>query len=313
MTDVLSILRKGCVRSGMAFCCTAILFAASFHAFAGQPENRGGYACGSDGVSSVIRDSIAFAGAEWNWKTTPDGAEYASVSINMFNSVQTISAVRYNSRSYRTAVVHSPGEGRGTVSSLGAGKDADIAINGGYFNMSTLYPTTYVRVKGREKGFVDKGEMLYRSNGAIAFGRKDIRIYVCDTVAGYSHIPSRYRDVLAAGPVLVEDGRIVCYPDKNGFYASRHPRSLIGYTEDGMVYMVVIDGRFKGMADGTTIWETAFIAKMFGLEDALNLDGGGSSSLWTAESGVLNHPADNGKFDNDGEREVPNCIIAAAR
>lgn len=313
MTDVLSILRKGCVRSGMALCFAAILFAASFHASAGQPENRDGYACGPDGFSSAGRDSIAFANAEWNWKTTPDGAEYASVSINMFNSVQTISAVRYNARCFRTAVLHSPGEDRGTVSCLGAGTNAGMAINGGYFNMSTLYPTTYVRVKGREKGFADKGEMAYRSNGAIAFGRKGIRIYVCDTVSGYGHIPSMYRDVLAAGPVLVEDGQIVCYPDKNGFYTSRHPRSLIGYTDDGMVYMVVIDGRFKGRADGATIWETAFIAKMFGLEDALNLDGGGSSSLWTAESGVLNHPADNGKFDNAGEREVPNCIIATAR
>ena len=40
-----------------------------------------------------------------------------------------------------------------------------------------------------------------------------------------------------------------------------------------------------------------------------NLDGGGSSTLWIKESGVLNHPSDNGKFDNKGERRVANSII----
>lgn len=158
----------------------------------------------------------------------------------------------------------------------------------------------------------DREEIVYRSNGAVAFGRKGMRIYVCDTT-GYRHIPRKYRDVLAAGPVLLAAGNIVSYPDINGFYTSRHPRSLIGYTSDGTVYFVVIDGRFKGQADGTTIWETAFIARMLGLEDAINLDGGGSSSLWTADTGVLSHPTDNRMFDHDGEREVPNCIAATMR
>ena len=46
-----------------------------------------------------------------------------------------------------------------------------------------------------------------------------------------------------------------------------------------------------------------------GLVDALNLDGGGSSTLWTAQEGILNHPYDNKRFDHEGERGVPNCIV----
>ena len=57
--------------------------------------------------------------------------------------------------------------------------------------------------------------------------------------------------------------------------------------------MAVIDGRFKGQGDGATIAETAYIARQLGLTEALNLDGGGSSTLWTAQEGVLNHPYDN--------------------
>lgn len=55
--------------------------------------------------------------------------------------------------------------------------------------------------------------------------------------------------------------------------------------------MAVIDGRAKGQAAGATIAETAYIARLLGLTDALNLDGGGSSALWTAQEGVVSHPA----------------------
>ena len=42
----------------------------------------------------------------------------------------------------------------------------------------------------------------------------------------------------------------------------------------------------------------------------MNMDGGGSSALWEHSYGVLNHPCDNKKFDHDGERTVPDIIIA---
>lgn len=38
-------------------------------------------------------------------------------------------------------------------------------------------------------------------------------------------------------------------------------------------------------------------------------DGGGSSTLWTDRTGVLNHPFDNKVFDHEGTRVVPNALI----
>ena len=92
------------------------------------------------------------------------------------------------------------------------------------------------------------------------------------------------------------------------FYDKRHPRSVVGTDNDGWVYFVVIDGRSAGNADGTTIYETAWICRMLGMEDAINMDGGGSSCLWSDQEGVLNHPSDNKKFDHEGERIVPSII-----
>ena len=71
---------------------------------------------------------------------------------------------------------------------------------------------------------------------------------------------------------------------------------------------MVIDGRFKGSADGASIYETAYICHLLGMTDAINLDGGGSSALWTSTTGVISHPRDNRRFDHEGERTVPNLI-----
>ena len=135
----------------------------------------------------------------------------------------------------------------------------------------------------------------------------------------YEDITGKWHSVMATGPLLVENGDIAvpesyakAYPDgkTGGFYDGRHPRSIIGSDDDGNIYMIVIDGRHKDNADGTTIYQTAFISYLLGLTDAINLDGGGSSALWSKETGVLNHPSDNRTFDHNGERTVPNFIGA---
>ena len=113
--------------------------------------------------------------------------------------------------------------------------------------------------------------------------------------------------------VLIDGGKVVEYTSGSSFYTRRHPRTLIGKRADGTVVMAVIDGRAKGQAAGATIAETAYIARLLGLTDALNLDGGGSSALWTAQEGVVSHPSDNRRFDHAGERAVPNGIVARPR
>ena len=61
-----------------------------------------------------------------------------------------------------------------------------------------------------------------------------------------------------------------------------------------------------------------------GCRNAVNLDGGGSSTLWLSPAsgdsvpknqigGVINHPSDNGKFDHKGERRVANSIIVLSK
>ena len=67
--------------------------------------------------------------------------------------------------------------------------------------------------------------------------------------------------------------------------------------------------RAAGEAYGMTIPELTSLCLQLGLTDALNLDGGGSSTLWTHKAGVINNPCDNRRFDHAGQRRVPNALI----
>ena len=58
-----------------------------------------------------------------------------------------------------------------------------------------------------------------------------------------------------------------------------------------------------------TIAELTALSARLGLTEAINLDGGGSSTLWVLPAGVLNHPSDNGQFDHEGQRIIPNAVI----
>jgi exopolysaccharide biosynthesis protein len=55
--------------------------------------------------------------------------------------------------------------------------------------------------------------------------------------------------------------------------------------------------------------ELTFLTRQFGCTSALNLDGGGSTTLWIKGKGVVNYPCDNKKFDHEGERSVSNALI----
>ncbi len=264
-------------------------------------------------AQTSLSDSIAFANARWEISDLGGGAECRYAQIDMFGSRQSISVVSYPRRNFETQIVHLDRRAEAT-SELGKAAGADIAVNGSYFNVKTFEPVTFVLIDKKIVGRTTPNELM-RTNGMLAFRDKKGRrmdIFFCDT-SEYGQVARRYRSALAAGPVLIDGGRIVEYDSDKSFYTGRHPRTLIGKRADGEVVMVVIDGRFKGRGEGATIAETAYIARLLGLVEALNLDGGGSSTLWTARKGVLNHPYDNHRFDHAGERAVPNCIVVRGK
>lgn len=93
-------------------------------------------------------------------------------------------------------------------------------------------------------------------------------------------VNGRYR-LTAAGKVVVPPG--------SGSFFERNPRTVIGRTADDKIALVTLDGRMTTSV-GTTMNETAAVANALGLVDAVNLDGGGSTTLANS-SGPLNTPS----------------------
>ena len=262
----------------------------------------------TDYVIDAKKDSAAFAKAEWNWHSIGRDIEAGYAQFEIFDSHQSISVVRYKASSHRSEIFHCPGERRSVTSATGSSNRALAALNGSYFNVKTLYPTTLV-VDGRKVCGHSEPQELYRVNGLLRIRGRRVDVVECADTNGYASATRRCREALASGPVLIDDGEVKCYDSELSFYRYRHPRTMVGVSRDNWVYMVVVDGRFPGRGEGASIAEMAFLAGCFGLCDAINLDGGGSCALWNHEDGVLSHPYDNRRFDHEGEREVPNVLL----
>ena len=251
--------------------------------------------------------SVCAYGQDWAWQSVGRGAQAGYAQVEISGAVQSISVVRYRASRCWTEVVNDPAEMADSTSALAIRHGALWAINGSYFNVRELTPVTFVKDDGVQEGSTT-AEEEFRADGVIAIRGRKVTIIPCDT-SSYVTATKRCREALASGPVLLHNGSPVhdSWP-ADSFFTGRHPRSLVG-TAGGWVYFVVIDGRAFGHAAGTTIPETVAVAQMLGLEDAINLDGGGSSTLWTSRLGVISHPCDNRRFDHYGQRSVPNILI----
>ena len=102
--------------------------------------------------------------------------------------------------------------------------------------------------------------------------------------------PPWAREVVGGHPTLLDDGTVVGNPG-DPLCTNRHPRTAVGVSQDHRrLILLVVDGRRSGAA-GMTCDELAFVLAAYGAWDAVNLDGGGSSTM-VVHGAVQNHPSD---------------------
>jgi hypothetical protein len=127
--------------------------------------------------------------------------------------------------------------------------------------------------------------------------------------------PTAQTSVVNGGPRLLRAAAadITAYaegfvhPGDPSFYyhfgEHRNPRTLAGVRPDGTIVLVVADGRYPDISVGLSFREEARIMQAFGARDAVNLDGGGSSTM-TIGSTLVNHPS-----DTTGERPIGDALL----
>ncbi|MDD3593976.1 MAG: phosphodiester glycosidase family protein [Candidatus Gastranaerophilales bacterium] len=134
-----------------------------------------------------------------------------------------------------------------------------------------------------ENGYVIVGP---KSKLEPFFNAKDIKIDI-KTTPEWDDV----NHIISGGPYLVKEGNV--YVDVNeqklNSIAGKNPRTAIGYTLDNNFIMVTVDGR-EETSVGMTIWELAKFMKQIGCQNAMNLDGGGSSVMYLNGS-LINSPS----------------------
>ncbi|MGO8674926.1 MAG: phosphodiester glycosidase family protein [Limisphaerales bacterium] len=103
---------------------------------------------------------------------------------------------------------------------------------------------------------------------------------------------------IGGGPALVHAGKIMQWKDP---VQVRHPRTAIGWNDDDIL-LVVVDGRQMDVSIGMTLPELAQYMLKLGCKEAMNFDGGGSTTLW-AFGAVKNSPSEG------QERPASNALV----
>ena len=241
-----------------------------------------------------------------------------------------------NEGNYKIKILKSEdSDSRETVSQLSKNNNAVVVINGGYF-LRHLNPSRHVgllkssgkMIEEASPSVLRKNIQYFTNRGAIGITYDDEidigwcstnsnNIYLWDSVLsnkpGYPADSLRYsnkeawdvKSALHAGPILVQNGKINITSIEEVFFDTPivgvHPRSAIGYRKNGDVVLMVIDGR-QVESRGAYLEELALLMTQFDCVEALNLDGGGSSTL------VVNNSLINSPLGLTSQREVMSAI-----
>jgi exopolysaccharide biosynthesis protein len=184
--------------------------------------------------------------------------------------------------------------------------NANAAINGGFFDMDSGGSVSYFemddsvisrsRTPGSKWAVPDS-----LTNGAIILYKNHILEIDSANLHQYYEDSKMEAFVMVSGPLLIKDSILQDLPDMK-FTNNRHPRTCIGITEESIIF-VTIDGRSETAA-GMNLYEAQKFLLDLGCQDAINLDGGGSTSMWLKDKGLVNIPS-----DKTGERPVANALI----
>ena len=280
---------------------------------------------------STMHDSI-----NMNWKVDSKNKNVNIVLYEGYNPSVPLRAwaVLIPSNNKIEILVSNDDDGLERPSEIAINKNASVVINGGYFSRDHN-PMRHIGLLKSKNILIEpasnsvfRESIRYNINRG-AFGiLKDNSIDISwastrnDSIFSWSfpfqNRPGKpasvnynfsefwdVKEAIHAGPVLIHNGKINLSTEQEVFFNTPvdgvQPRSAIGYKKNGDVIMMVVDGR-QVDSRGVYLKELAMLMSQFDCEEALNLDGGGSSAL------VVNGKLVNSPIGLKSERQVMSFI-----
>jgi exopolysaccharide biosynthesis protein len=195
------------------------------------------------------------------------------------------------------------------LAALSAHEKVIGGVNADFFNLQNGMPTNLLVINGTMLTPPIKQPVLaFDSNGVPHIG--------FFTLEQGKLQPLHPAQAVGGRPVLVRDSAIVGEVDTfgNASFRERNPRTAAGIARDGKrLILAAIDGR-EYLNAGMTLRETADVMLALGSRDAVNLDGGGSTTMVYADPSIggqlriANHPS-----DKEGERTVGDALAIVHR
>ena len=272
-------------------------------------------------------DSVALLKTKWTFQDIAPGVTWKHAHCStgqLFGSNQNIHVLdtKLKNRKIRFGFASADTPGDSTrhlvrTSEIARKAGAFAAVNGTFFHVKGGGSEDLVRIGGRLLDttlYVPGKPMQEHKQAAITIRGRKVRIERApeqnpDIAYGWDQRLNA-PDVMVTGPLLIWDGHEVPLK-KNAFNDNRHPRTAACVTKDKHLLLVTADGR-NAQAQGLSLYELAYLLRQFGCDRAVNLDGGGSTTMYIEgqpDQGVVNMPSDNKLWDHLGERPVSNVFL----
>jgi exopolysaccharide biosynthesis protein len=202
------------------------------------------------------------------------------------------------------------------TSKIAADLGAIAAVNAGFFDMKNGGAVDFLKIGGKTVDTTrlsNVARLPFHSISGVIIDKNKVSIIKGEQKLGWEKNLTQ-ENVLLTGPLLMFNGEMEEL-SKTPFNDNRHPRTCACVTNDKKLLLITVDGR-SAESFGMTLAELRTIAKALDCKDAINFDGGGSTTMYIKgqpESGVVNYPSDNKLFDHAGERPVSNVFYLKLR
>ncbi|MXV49353.1 phosphodiester glycosidase family protein [Pedobacter sp. HMF7647] len=258
-------------------------------------------------------DSVQIVQSGWNKSKLAGGVHLFQKNFkgSLFKSNQYVSIVEVKTRKRNKFKLAYERQLLRHTSDFGESSKATAAINGSFFDVKNGGSVDYIKANDS----IISGNRLEKDStrarhqkAAIIIDHNRLDIAKWDGSAEWEQ-GLKASNILLSGPLLIYHDSLTL-ADTSAFARLRHPRTAIA-KKGNKTYLITVDGRNDNAA-GMSLYELEKFLKWFGANNAINLDGGGSTTLWVnarKQKGIVNHPSDNKKWDHEGERKVANAIL----
>ncbi|MBA4849183.1 phosphodiester glycosidase family protein [Emticicia sp. BO119] len=198
------------------------------------------------------------------------------------------------------------------TSKMATASQSIAAVNAGFFDTKNGGAVDFLKIDGKimdSTRVINVPRLPVHAISAVTIHKNKVRITRGEHKSGWEKA-LKEDNVLLTGPLLLLNGQSETL-EKNAFNDNRHPRTCACITNDKKLLLITVDGR-SSESYGMSLHELTTLAKALNCKDAINFDGGGSTTMYIAgqpDNGVVNYPTDNKIFDHAGERSVSNIFV----